>query len=130
MIVTLHAKGMDLTPAIREYAEEKIQGLEKYFDHITKAEIDIGMESNHHNKGKIYYAEVNLDIPGHPTIRVVKESEDLYKAIDKVKDHLKVELDSAKEKMRRKDKEEIRGQKEYVLEDETDVDDEIDEMER
>jgi ribosome-associated translation inhibitor RaiA len=88
------------------------------------------MESNHHNKGKIYYAEVNLDIPGHPTIRVVKESEDLYKAIDKVKDHLKVELDSAKEKMRRKDKEEIRGQKEYVLEDETDVDDEIDEMER
>lgn len=115
MIVTLHGTGMELTPAIREYAEEKIQSLEKFFDNITKVDIDIGMQSHHHNKGKIYYAEVTLDIPGH-TVRVTKESEDLYKAIDKVKDHLKVELDSAKEKMRRIDKDEIRSQKEYVEE--------------
>lgn len=114
MIITLHGKGMDLTPAIKEYAEEKIQSLEKFFDNITKAQIDIGVNSNHHNKGKIYFAEVNLDIPNHPMIRVVKESEDLYKAIDKVKDHLKVELEGAKEKMRRKDKTVIRNQKEYV----------------
>lgn len=112
MIITIHGTGMELTPAIREYAEEKITSLEKFFDKITKAEIDLGMQSHHHNKGDIFYAEVTLDIPGR-VLRVVKEEPDLYKAIDKVKDHLKVELESAKEKMRRKDKEEIRGQKEY-----------------
>ena len=31
-------------------------------------------------------------------LRVVKEEADLYKAIDKVKDHFKVELESMKEK--------------------------------
>lgn len=120
MIITLHGTGMELTPAIREYAEEKVLGLEKFFDNITKADVDIGMQSQHHNKGKIYYAEVTLDIPGR-TVRVVKESEDLYKAIDKVKDHLKVELDSAKEKMRRIDKDEIRGQKEYLPTDDEEI---------
>ncbi len=112
MIVTIHGTAMELTPAIREYVEEKIRSLEKFFDNIIKAEIDIGMNSHHHNKGKIFYAEVTLDIPGR-MIRVVKEEEDLYKAIEKVKDHLKIELESAKEKMRRKDKDEIRSQKEY-----------------
>jgi len=112
MITTIHGTGIDLTDAIREYAEEKINGLTKFFDNITKADIDVGMQSHHHNKGKIYYAEVTMDVPGK-TIRVVKESETLYKAIDKVKDHLKVELDEMKEKMRRKDKVELRNNKGY-----------------
>ncbi len=124
MITTLHATGMELTDAIREYAEEKIHGLEKFFDNIIKVEIDVGMNSQHHNKGKIYYAEVNVSIPGK-VLRVVKESEDLYKAIDKVKDHLKNELENAKEKMRHKNKEKIRSQKEYTPEDTQDDFDEV-----
>lgn len=119
MITTLHATGMEMTDAIRDYAEEKVQSLQKFFDNIIKAEIDVGMNSQHHNKGKIYYAEVNLSIPGK-VIRVVKESEDLYKAIDKVKDHLKNELENAKEKMRHKDKQAIRSQKEYSPEESDD----------
>lgn len=114
MITTIHAKGMELTAPMREYAEEKILGLEKFFDNIIKAEIDMGLLSQHHNKGKIYYAEVNLFLPGK-VVRVVKESEDLYKAIDKVKDHLKNELETTKQKMRQKNKEEIRSQKEYSM---------------
>ncbi len=119
MIITIHGTGIELTPAIREYAEEKITSLEKFFDNITKAEIDVGMQSHHHNKGEIFYAEVTLDIPGR-TLRVVKEEQDLYKAIDKVKDHLKVELEDVKERMRRIDKDEIRGQKEYDVDEDND----------
>jgi len=114
MITTIHATGVEMTAPMREYAEEKIQGLEKFFDNIIKAEIDIGMITHHHNKGKIYYAEVNLSLPGK-VLRVRKESEDLYKAIDKVKDHLKHELENAKEIMRHKDKDAIRNQKEYAM---------------
>ena len=83
-----------------------------FFDNIIHIDADVGMRSTHHNKGKIYYAEVNVQIPGK-LVRVEKDAEDLYKAIDKVKDHMKVELEKVKGKMRHKDKEELRGQKEY-----------------
>ncbi len=112
MLITVQATGVDMTDAIKQYAEEKMEGLNKFFDNIQKVEIDVGMNSHHHNKGKIYYAEVNLHVPGK-LIRMVKEAEDLYKAIDKVKDHLKVELEKIKGKMRNKQREEIRDSKGY-----------------
>lgn len=112
MNINIKCTGIDITDAIKNYAEEKINSLTKFFDNITNADIDVGMQSRHHLKGKVYYAEVNLSVPGK-IIRVVKECEDLYKAIDKVKDHLKVELEKTKEKMRRKDKKVLREEKEY-----------------
>lgn len=117
MIITIHGTGMELTQAIRDYAEEKITSLEKFFDNIQRASIDMGMKSRHHQKGNIFYAEVNLSIPGH-MLRVVKEEDDLYKAIDKVKDQLKIDLEKMKEKMREKNKEEVRENKGYHLSDE------------
>lgn len=115
MTINLRGTGMELTPAIRDYVEQKMSMLDKYFDNIIIANIDVGLRSNHHQKGDIYYAEVNLNVPGH-LIRVVKEERDLYKAIDKVKDHLKMELEKMKEKMRRKDKKVLRDGKEYRAE--------------
>ncbi len=112
MIIHVKATGIKMTDAIKIYAEEKINSLTKFFDNITNADIDVGMQSHHHLNGKIYYAEVNLSVPGK-IIRVVKEAENLYKAIDKVKDHLKVELEKMKEKLRRKDRKVLRGEKEY-----------------
>ncbi len=113
MIITLRATGMELTEALKLYTDEKFSGLVKYFDNIQKAEVNIGMRSHHHQKGKIYYCEVNLHIPGK-VLCVEKDAEDLYKAIDSVKDHLKVELQDAKERMRDRDRDGVRHQKEYV----------------
>lgn len=113
MNINIKGTGIDLTEAIKDYAQEKMQTLVKFFDNIQHIDIDVGMRGNHHNKGDVYYAEVNMSIPGR-LVRVVKEEADLYKAIDKVKDHLKVELEQEKEKMRRKDKHVLRAQKEYV----------------
>lgn len=112
MIINIHGTGIELTPAMKQYAEEKIGGLTKFFENIRQADIDIGIRTHHHNKGKIFYAEANLHVPGE-LVRVEKDSEDLYKAIDKVKDHLKVDLEKRKEKMRQKDKKSLREQKEY-----------------
>ncbi len=105
---------MDMTDAIRQYVEEKVGSLTKYFKNIQQADADVGIESNHHNKGKVYYAEINLHVPGK-VVRVSKNAEDLYKAIDKVKDHLKVELTKMKEKKRQLDKILLRKQKEYEV---------------
>ncbi|OGH66382.1 MAG: ribosomal subunit interface protein [Candidatus Magasanikbacteria bacterium RIFCSPHIGHO2_02_FULL_47_14] len=114
MIITIKGTEIELTDALKQYVEDKFGGLTKYFDNITRAEVDIGLRTHHHKNGKIYYAEVNLHVP-RKILRVVKDAEDLYKAINKVKDHLKVELDTMKEKMRTKNKKEIRSQKEYGL---------------
>ncbi len=113
MNISIHANNIELTDAIREYTEKKIQGLVKYFDRITNAAVDIGLTSNHHQKGKIYYAEVNVHLPQGQMVRVRKEAEDLYKAIDKVRDHLKLELDEIKDRMRAKDREVLRDAKGY-----------------
>lgn len=112
MIITIKGTGIELTEAMKAYATEKVEDLLKYFDNIQNADIDIGLRSTHHHKGKVYYAEVNLSVPGK-LLRVVKEAEDLYKAIDKVKDHFKVELEKMKGKMRNRDREGLREQKEY-----------------
>jgi ribosomal subunit interface protein len=112
MIINIRGTNIELTEALKNYAEEKIGELEKYFGNIRQADIDIGLRSHHHNKGDIYYAEVNLHVPGE-LVRVVKEEADLYKAIDKVKDHMKVDLKKRKEKMRDRDKKTLRAAKEY-----------------
>lgn len=113
MIVTVQTRGMEDSPAVREYAEEKFMSLEKFFDGIEKATITAGMISHHHQKGKVYFAEVTLDLPKKYSIHVEKQAEDLYKAIDKVKDHCKVELEKMKNKIRSKNNGEIREQKAY-----------------
>ena len=114
MNIQIKGTGMELTDAIKQYAGDKVKMLEKFFDRITDVAIDVGMESHHHLKGKIYYAEVNMRVPGK-LIRVRKNAIDLYKAIDKVKDHLKVELQGMKEKRRGKDKVMLRGMKECEM---------------
>jgi len=112
MQINIKSTGIEMTDAIKQYATEKVGSLTKFFNKIQQADIDVGMKSHHHLKGKIYYAEVNLHVPGK-ILRVSKNAEDLYKAIDKVKDHLKVEVKKFKEKLRQQDKKLLRQQKEY-----------------
>lgn len=99
MTITIRAIGMELTPAIRSYVEEKFAMLEKYVDNIIMADVEVGMDSHHHQKGEIYSCAATLEVPGD-ALRVEKNEEDLYKAIDKVKDHLKEVLIDRKEKSR------------------------------
>lgn len=113
MTINIQATGVEMTDAIKQYVEDKVSSFETFFDNIIKVDVDVGMRSHHHNKGKIYYAEVNVHVPSKNLIRVTKDAEDLYKAIDKVKDHMKVELEKLKGKMRSIDREELRDQKEY-----------------
>ncbi len=98
MTINIVAKSMELTPAIKQYAEEKMLSLEKYMDSIRHIDIEVGMASGSHHKGDIFECKANVQIGGE-TIMVEREAEDLYKAIDKVKDHLREEISQWKKKM-------------------------------
>ncbi len=114
MNINVQAKGVDMTDAIKVYVEGKAGSLEKYFDNITGVDVIVGMNSQHHQKGKVYFAEFNVQVPGK-NLNLKKEAENLYKAIDKVRDHLKIEFEKMKGKMRDKDKKILRENKGYEI---------------
>ena len=97
MTITIEPKGIELTDAIRTYAEEKFMSLTKYVEGIEKMDIDIGMESHHHVNGKVYMCSAHVFLR-NKDFYVKKEAEELYKAIDKVKDHLRNELAEYKDR--------------------------------
>ncbi|HAM88361.1 MAG: Sigma 54 modulation protein/ribosomal protein S30EA [Candidatus Falkowbacteria bacterium GW2011_GWC2_38_22] len=89
MKITIKAKKITMSPNIKDYIQEKMDMLDKYLGtvQVTNCDVEIAMDVNSQHKGEIYRAEVNLSVPGE-LIRVEKTEKDLYKAIDKVKDHL------------------------------------------
>lgn len=89
MNLNIKSTKIELTQNIRGYIEEKVAMLEKYLGTVTPLHCDfeIALINKHHNKGDVFRAEINLQLPGE-LLRVEKTEADLYKAIDKVKDHM------------------------------------------
>ena len=103
MKMTLRSSKMEMTEAISSYAQEKMDMLDKFLGDMQVLNCDMELEKSvgSQNKGEIFRAEVNLEIPGE-LLRVEKTEDDLYKAIDKVKDHMEEVIISYKEKLRGK----------------------------
>lgn len=99
MQLNIKATNLELTDSLRDYAQKKIDMLDKYFGKlkVINARLEISKTTNHHLKGEIYSAEVNLSL-GSDLLRVKKTEKDLFKAIDKVKDHLEVVIKKYKDK--------------------------------
>lgn len=89
MQANIKASNFQLTPAITEYIEKKLVMLDKYLGDLQPIACDFQVEmmTRHHQKGDIFRAEINLELPGE-LLRIEKTEPDLYKAIEKVKDHL------------------------------------------
>ena len=117
MQINITGKGIELTDAIKAYVEEKISGLDKFYDQILSAKVVVGVENHHHQKGNVFIAECKLDAPGK-NLFAIKEEQTLYKAIDKIRDYLELELKKYKLKQRvnSKDKKTNRDDKEYKIE--------------
>jgi len=84
--------------------------LDKYLGKfkVISARVEVEKTTNHHQKGEIYRAEVNLMIGGD-LLRIEKTEKDVFKAIDKVKDHLDMVIKKYKDKKigRKKNKEKL-----------------------
>lgn len=90
---------MELTPSISEYLDKKLKSLEKFVSRGSEAiaRVEVGRSTKHHNKGDVHFAEINLDIDGKK-FRAVVEGNDLYRAIDEVKDEIVGEVTRASKK--------------------------------
>lgn len=90
---------IDLTDAIKDAVVSELATLDalaERWGEAVSADVEVGKISNHHQKGDIFRAEVNLSIPDK-LLRGEDENEDLYVAIKNVIGHLERELVKEKE---------------------------------
>ncbi len=117
MQIQTTGKGMDLTEAIKEYASKKADSLNKFYNNrVIRAEMILGINSRHHTKGNMFFAECKLQVPGKDLF-ASKQADTLYKAIDMIRDYLESELKKHKLKQRvtEKEKKQRRQAKEYEI---------------
>lgn len=95
----IKATNISLTPSISEYIEKKINALEKFYKKEEEiiANVEVGRTTRHHKSGDIFRAEIHINSRGNDYYAAV-EKEDLYAAIDEVKDEIVRELTSARKK--------------------------------
>lgn len=93
MQINISGHHVELTPAIKNYVNTKLDRLERHHDRITSTNVILSVdklrqkaEASVHVSGKDFFADC--------------ESEDLYAAIDLLADKLDRQLIKYKEKMR------------------------------
>ncbi len=110
MTINIKYTNLDSTPAIRQFVEEKVNSLAKPLKNkgVAKATVEIARSTKHHQKGDIYHAECNLELPGK-LLRAESENWDVRLAVNEVCERLSQEITKYLAKVRPQDS---RGQKE------------------
>jgi len=102
MKINIKATNTTLTPAISDYIEKKMGMLDKFFVGSEDAliNIEVGKTTRHHKSGEIFKAEIHINSRGEDYYAVA-EMDDLYAAIDGVKDLIQHELTSKRKRAAR-----------------------------
>lgn len=75
MNVQITGQRMDVTPAIREYVESKLERIDRHFDHVIDAKVVLSVEPLRHR------AEITIRVPGKD-LHCESVQENLYASID------------------------------------------------
>lgn len=86
MQMIVKGKNLEMTKALRTYAEDKVRRLERYLDRVIKAEIELFVEKNP-KIANSQCVEVTVFTSG-PIIRARECAADMYQAIDLVYEKL------------------------------------------
>lgn len=101
LLITGHH--LELTPALRQYVEEKMERISRHFEQVLEIEVTLALEPTA-DKERRQRAETNLRVKGD-TLHAEAFAQDMYAAIDlmiekldrqvsrfkgKVQDHAKV----------------------------------------
>ena len=92
MNITVNAKHITLTDAIRDYSEKKIQRIAKYFDDKMDIHVNLNVEKNMH------IAEIFVNVKGM-FLKGIEKSEDMYASIDMVEEIIERQLRKYKNKL-------------------------------
>jgi putative sigma-54 modulation protein len=86
MNLTISGHHLDVTPAIREYVQNKLERITRHFDQVIDTHVILCID-NLTEKEKRQKAEINLRLSGK-IVHVASAAHDLYAAIDLLMDRL------------------------------------------
>ena len=97
MKIQIKTKNLELTEPMRAFIIQKVSTLEKFLGGFEKdqdvlVEVEIARPSQHHNKGNVYYAEINMALPSKKLLRAEETDFNIRVAVNKVKDKLRREI--------------------------------------
>lgn len=93
MAINFHIRttNIDLTPDVSNQVHNKLSIIDKFLsaegDKKILAKIEIGLLSNHHQKGDVYHAEANVNCDGKDYFAETRASS-LEAALDELKDEI------------------------------------------
>lgn len=91
MNINITGRHVEITPALRDYAQQKFERLQKHFEKIISIHVILGVDK------LVQKAEVTLHIP-HNDLHAESESVDMYSSIDLLVDKVNRQLLKHKEK--------------------------------
>ncbi|AVP96260.1 ribosome-associated translation inhibitor RaiA [Ahniella affigens] len=92
MHIEVSGHGVEVTGALRDYANDKMGRVVRHFDHMTGAHVILSLEKLKHR------AECTLNV-SQRRIHAEAESSDMYAAIDALVDKLDGQVKKHKEKL-------------------------------
>ncbi len=93
MKITVNGRHLDITPALKSYAEDKVSKLDHYLSDISEAVVTLSIEKKYRHK-----AEVLLRANGI-LIQAEGVTAEIYSAIDEVAEKLERRIKKYKEKL-------------------------------
>ena len=103
MQINLVGKNIELTEAIKSYVSKRVTNLEKLLTRIEErggkvmANFEVGKSTNHHKGGEVFHTDCLIKIDGKEFYGSA-DKEDLYQAIDSLKDSLYNEINKNKDR--------------------------------
>ncbi len=97
MKINLQGKNFELTDAIKDYILKRVTNLEKLLSTIEKeggevlVNFEVGKSTKHHKSGIIFHADCLINIKGEEFYSG-SDKEDIYQAIDEIKENLFSEI--------------------------------------
>ena len=97
MNLTISGHHLEVTSAIRDYVQSKLERITRHFDHVIDIAVILSVD-NLTEKEKRQKAEINLRMSGK-TVHVESLAQDLYAAIDTLIDKLDRQVMKYKDKV-------------------------------
>ena len=103
MRVNLQGKNIELTETIKDYVLKRVTNLEKLLSKIetkggeASVNFEVAKTTKHHKSGAVFHADCLINIKGEEFYGSADE-EDLYQAIDAVKENLFREISKNKDR--------------------------------
>ncbi len=94
----VRGENMEVTPAIRDYIEKKVNKLDRYFTETPEANVHVNLKVYQDKTAKV---EITIPFPGL-VLRAEETHEDMYAAIDLIVDKLERQIRKHKTKVNRK----------------------------